>query len=136
MLSSERQILNCFSTIGKGGRYDLLGKTFRQQTNKICQMVKCEVCVFKNKYKYMELGEKKIKYIFFPIFHILVLKKNQYPTMSNTLLKRMTIFKLYTYLVSRVTYTDKYHACIWTSYGKFRYERYESVYINPLTVLL
>ena len=31
---------------------------------------------------------------------------------------------LYTYTVSRVTYTDKYCACIWTSLGEFRYERY------------
>ena len=41
---------------------------------------------------------------------------------------------LYTYTVSRVTYTDEYHACIWTSLGEFRYERYESVYVTLLTV--
>ena len=32
--------------------------------------------------------------------------------------------------VSRVTYIDEYRACIWTSLGKFRYERYES-YPHP-----
>ena len=31
---------------------------------------------------------------------------------------------IYTYTVSRVTYTDEYRACIWTSLGEFRYERY------------
>ena len=41
---------------------------------------------------------------------------------------------LYTYTVSRVTYTDEYRACIWTSLGEFRYERYESVYVTLLTV--
>ena len=41
---------------------------------------------------------------------------------------------LYTYPVSRVTYTDKYRACIWMSLGEFRYERYESVYVTLLTV--
>ena len=41
---------------------------------------------------------------------------------------------IYTYTVSRVTYTDEYHACIWTSLGKFRYERYESAYVTLLTV--
>ena len=40
----------------------------------------------------------------------------------------------YTYTVSRVTYTDEYRACIWTSLGEFRYERYESVYVTLLTV--
>ena len=37
---------------------------------------------------------------------------------------------LYTYTVSRVAYTDNYRACIWTSHGEFRYERYESVYVT------
>ena len=32
---------------------------------------------------------------------------------------------LYTYTVSRVTYTDENRACIWTSLGEFRYERYD-----------
>ena len=41
---------------------------------------------------------------------------------------------IYTYTVSRVTYTDEYRACIWTSLGEFRYERYESVYVTLLTV--
>ena len=41
---------------------------------------------------------------------------------------------LYTYTVSRVTYTDEYHACIWTSLGSSRYERYEAVYVTLLTV--
>ena len=41
---------------------------------------------------------------------------------------------LYTYTVSRLTYTDEYRACIWTSLGEFRYERYESVYVTLLTV--
>ena len=41
---------------------------------------------------------------------------------------------LYTYTVSRVTYTDEYRACSWTSLGEFRYERYESVYVTLLTV--
>ena len=41
---------------------------------------------------------------------------------------------LYTYTLSRVTYTDEYRACIWTSLGEFRYERYESVYVTLLTV--
>ena len=36
-------------------------------------------------------------------------------------------FIIYTYTVSRVTYTDEYRACIWTSLGEFRYERYESI---------
>ena len=31
---------------------------------------------------------------------------------------------LYTYTVSRGTYTDEYRACIWTSLGEFRYKRY------------
>ena len=34
---------------------------------------------------------------------------------------------LYTYTVSRVTYTDEYCACIWTSLGEFRYEQYECI---------
>ena len=33
-------------------------------------------------------------------------------------------------------YTDEYRACIWTSLGEFRYERYESVYVTLLTVLV
>ena len=41
---------------------------------------------------------------------------------------------LYTYTVSMVTYTDEYRACIWTSLGEFRYERYESVYVTLLSV--
>ena len=41
---------------------------------------------------------------------------------------------IYTYTVSRVTYTDEYRACIWTSLGEFRYERYESLYVTLLTV--
>ena len=44
------------------------------------------------------------------------------------------LYILYTYTVSRVTYTDEYRACIWTSLGEFRYERYESVYVTLLTV--
>ena len=44
------------------------------------------------------------------------------------------IYILYTYTVSRVTYTDEYRACIWTSLGEFRYEPYESVYVTLLTV--
>ena len=47
---------------------------------------------------------------------------------------RRDICILYTYTVSRVTYTDEYRACIWTSLGEFRYERYESVYVTLLTV--
>ena len=43
---------------------------------------------------------------------------------------------LYTYTVSRVTYTDEYRACIWTGLGEFRYERYESVYVTLLTVFI
>ena len=46
----------------------------------------------------------------------------------------MCVCILYTYTVSRVTYTDEYRACIWTSLGEFRYERYESVYVTLLTV--
>ena len=41
---------------------------------------------------------------------------------------------LYTYTVSRLTYTDEYRVCIWMSLGEFRYERYESVYVTLLTV--
>ena len=52
----------------------------------------------------------------------------------STLLLGNTIFILYTYTVSRVTYTDEYRVCIWTSLGEFRYERYESVYVTLLTV--
>ena len=63
MLSSERQFLNCFSTIGKGGRYDTLGKTFRQQTYKICQMVKC---VFsKINISTWNWGRKRLNNLFF-----------------------------------------------------------------------
>ena len=40
----------------------------------------------------------------------------------------------HTYAVSRVTYTDEYRACIWTSLGEFRYERYESVFVTLLTI--
>ena len=38
------------------------------------------------------------------------------------------------YLVSRVTYTDKYRACIWMSLDEFRYKWYELVYVTLLTV--
>ena len=44
----------------------------------------------------------------------------------------MNIYILYTYTVSRVTYTDKYRTCIWTSLGEFRCEWYESVYVTLL----
>ena len=37
-------------------------------------------------------------------------------------------------LLIYMTYTDEYRACIWTSIGEFRYERYESVYVTLLTV--
>ena len=39
---------------------------------------------------------------------------------------------IYTYTVSRVTYTDEYSACIWMSLGEFRYERYENQLECPL----
>ena len=29
---------------------------------------------------------------------------------------------------------DEYRACIWTSLGEFRYDRYESVYVTLMTV--
>ena len=35
-------------------------------------------------------------------------------------------------MVSRVTYTDKYCTCIWTSTGEFRYEQDDSVYVTLL----
>ena len=31
-------------------------------------------------------------------------------------------------------YTDVYRACIWTSFGEFRYKQYESVYITLLII--
>ena len=48
---------------------------------------------------------------------------------------------LYIYTVRRVMYADEYRACIWTSLGGFRYERYDSVYtvrhpIDCIRVLL
>ena len=48
--------------------------------------------------------------------------------------QRSKLCILNTYTVSRVTYTDEYRACILTSLGEFRYERYESVYVTLLTV--
>ena len=43
-------------------------------------------------------------------------------------------FQFYTNTVSRVTYTVECHVCITARLGEFRYERYESVHIVPMSV--
>ena len=63
------------------------------------------------------------------VFEYMITKPLFYKYKHNT-----EVCILYTYTVSRVTYTDEYRACIWTSLGEFRYERYESVYVTLLTV--
>ena len=54
---------------------------------------------------------------------------------SSTLI-HYEVYILYTYTVSRVTYTDEYRACIWTSLGEFRYERYECFIIPILRIYI
>ena len=53
---------------------------------------------------------------------------------ASMLISPLMVSILYTYTVSRVTYTDEYGTCIWTSLGEFRYEQYESVYVTLLTL--
>ena len=49
-------------------------------------------------------------------------------------MRHTIVYYTLTQSVGGLTYTDEYRACIWTSLGEFRYERYESVSVTLLTV--
>ena len=66
------------------------------------------------------------------MFYVFPIQSCEFVKSKDNLMNKRWIS--YTYTVSRVTYTDEYRACIWTSLGEFRYERYESVYVTLLIV--